>query len=75
MFGPVPAKYRYIVWACGLMVFAGIGAWTSGLVPVSTPVSATLGVTVGALVVLLFLHDFEHAEHARVRSVRRRLPR
>ena len=73
MFGPVPAKYRFIVWACGLVTFAGIAVRTSDLVPISAALAAALGLTLGALVVLLFLHDFEHAERAPVRH--RRPPR
>ncbi len=53
MFGPVPTKYQLIVWVCGVAAFAGLGALFS-------PALAVLGLTLGAAVVALFLHDFEH---------------
>jgi len=71
LFGPVPAKYRFMVWLCGLAAFAGLGAWLSSAVPVSAPVMASVGLSLGALAVVIFLHDFEHPEHAHVRERRR----
>jgi hypothetical protein len=64
LFGPVPAKYRFIVWLCGLAAFAGLGAWLSFAVPLSATLMASLGLSVGAIAVVLFLHDFEHADGA-----------
>jgi len=65
MFGPVPAKYSFIVWLCGLLAFAGLGVWFSYAVPLSATVMAALGMTFGAGVVVLFLHDFSHHGHRR----------
>lgn len=59
MFGPVPAKYQLIVWMSGLAVFAGLGALVS-------PLMGTIGLSIGALVTALFLHDFEHPRRERV---------
>jgi hypothetical protein len=63
MFGPVPAKYSVIVWLCGLAVFAGLGAWLSPSVPFSASVMSAIGLSCGAAVVVLFLHDFRHQDH------------
>jgi hypothetical protein len=60
VFGPVPAKYRFIVWLSGLAAFAGLGVWVSPAVPFSAAEAATLGLTIGAVAVALFLHDFRH---------------
>ncbi len=72
MFGPVPAKYRLIVWLCGLLVFVGLGAWLSTSVALSTSVMATLGLTMGALAVALFLHDFDQPHAAAIGRRRQR---
>jgi O-antigen/teichoic acid export membrane protein len=71
VFGPVPAKYRFIVWLCGLAVFAGLGVLFSPDSSLSTAVTATLGLTLGAVAVLLFLHDFQHPQQAHLRTRRR----
>ncbi|HET7689882.1 MAG TPA: hypothetical protein VFK41_05870 [Nocardioidaceae bacterium] len=62
MFGPVPAKYSLIVWLCGLAVFAGLGAWLSFAVPFSASTMSAFGLSLGAAMVALFLHDFRHPE-------------
>jgi hypothetical protein len=74
LFGPVPAKYRFIVWLCGLAAFAGLGVWLSFAVPVSAPVLASAGLTIGALAVVVFLHDFEHPRPAHATERHRRRP-
>jgi hypothetical protein len=69
VFGPVPAKYSFIVWFSGLAVFAGLGAWVSPALPLSAASMAALGLSLGVVVVAAFLHDFEHA---RARTTTRR---
>ena len=68
MFGPVPSKYRFIVWLCGLAVFAGIATWISPALPLPAASMVLAGLSLGVVAVLLFLHDFEHPQPTRARS-------
>jgi hypothetical protein len=72
VFGPVPTVYRFVVWLCGLGVFAGLAAWISPVLPLATSVLATVGLALGAVAAFLFLHDFDHPHATAVRERRGR---
>jgi hypothetical protein len=67
LFGPVPTMYRAIVWLCGLAAFAGLGVLIAPALSSSSMLLAVAGLTVGAFMVVLFLHDFEHAQRVPVK--------
>lgn len=78
MLGPLPTKYRFVVAACALVAFIGVGAWAGLSIDTVLPSTGVLvGATLGVVASLLLLHDFTsthpHPRAARVHA--RRTPR
>ncbi|MGN6576574.1 MAG: hypothetical protein ACTHKG_12880 [Nocardioides sp.] len=68
--------YRVIVSVCTLLSFAGLGAWISYLMPETqlAEIGTGIGLGLGAIVVLLLVHDSTN-ERGRRAPVRHRAPR
>lgn len=76
MLGPLPTLYRVVVATVALLAFVGIGAWISLVLPESfVPLmGAGIGAGIGAVAVLLLLHDSQShgpTSDIRIRSHRR----
>jgi hypothetical protein len=74
--GPLPPIYRIIVSACTLLLFAGLGAWISYLMPETqlAEIGTGIGLGLGAIAVLLLVHDSTSGRGHRA-PVRHRAPR
>ena len=73
MLGPLPTKYRFVVAACALVAFIGVGAWAGLSTDTMLPsAGAVVGATLGVGACLLLLHDFstQHPRAARVHARR-----
>ncbi|MGZ4444894.1 MAG: hypothetical protein ACXVXC_17160 [Nocardioidaceae bacterium] len=62
MLGPLPTVHRVVVTICALLAGVGLGAWLPKVLPVTMLAStgAGIGFGVGAIAVLLLLHDPGH---------------
>lgn len=75
MLGPLPTLYRVIVATIALLAFVGIGVWITLVLPESfvPHMGASLGAGIGAIAVLLLLHDTHHP-HGPASGLRIRRP-
>lgn len=64
MLGPLPTFYRFVVAACAVLCFIGVGAWACARIPgpLFAPAGAGLGAGVGLVVAVLVTHDFRRTK-------------
>jgi fatty acid desaturase len=59
MFGPLPARYRYLVLVASLLACLGLALWLAGTAELPLEVYL-VGLLTGGLVAFVLLHDFSH---------------